>query len=81
MTIDVSYHGSMTEFHGRTACADPDPATPGRFILRLWDDPMGFTKHETLRRVRPESFSIKHMCIFPGATCSCGLDHDRYNRT
>jgi hypothetical protein len=74
--FDVQYHGSLTEFHGRIACAE-GPGDDGRYVLRLWDDPMGFTRHETLRNVRRASFEIACLCRGPGLTCSCGRDHDR----
>jgi hypothetical protein len=75
--FDCVYCGSLTEFHGRGACASPDPSAPGRYVLRLWDDPMGFTQNETLRHVRRQSFQVGVFSRGPGFTCRCGLDHER----
>jgi hypothetical protein len=76
LTFDAKYHGSLKEYHGRIACAD-GPDANGRYVLRLWDDPAGFTRHETLRGVRRQSFEPAFLTMGPGLVCSCGQDHDR----
>lgn len=77
MAYDVKYVGSLPEYHGRIACAEDDPENPGRLVLRLWTDPLGFNQPATLRRVRPASAEQAFLCRGPGLTCACGLEHDR----
>ena len=71
--FDARYHGSLAEYRGSLACGEPDPDNPGRYVLRLW------TPRATLRNVRRESFeTAPGVCVYPGATCNCGMEHSRW---
>jgi hypothetical protein len=72
LPVTVHYYGSIAEYHGKIACAQPDWEHPGRYLLRIWDS------GHTLRRVRRESIESGGVTVFPGAVCRCGGNHTRW---
>jgi len=79
LPVTVHYYGSIAEYHGKIACAQPDWDHPGRYLLRIWDAP-GPSAGEpvTLRRVRRESIESGGVTVYPGAVCRCGGNHARW---
>lgn len=80
--LTVRYRGSLPEFQGAIGCAtlegewtDRDTA---RYTVALWDRTDESGRAPILRHARCRSLEFGTVAIFPGATCRCGYNHNRY---